>query len=137
MLPTQGDSMPMGFCCKTSLLERTIDLDLIRRRNTMTGIVVERIEQLRSVHKTRGHPVITIVGDLANNLVISGIVRSMGPDAHQAEVVKLTDSRSPELWSVISLLQELSGSNVLEFVDNEKGRAIKIYPKHDIRREGN
>jgi len=103
----------------------------------MTGIVVERIEQLRSVHKTRAHPVITIVGDLANNLVISGIVRSIGPNAHQAEVVKLTDSRSPELWSVISMLQELSGSNVFEFVDNEKGRAIKIYPKYDLRREGN
>jgi len=103
----------------------------------MTGIVVERIEQLRSVHKTRAHPVITIVGDLANDLVISGIVRSTGPDANRAEVVNVTDFRSPELWSVISLLQEISGSNVFEFVDNEKGRAIKIYPKYDMRREGN
>lgn len=129
MLPTQGDSVPVGFCCKTSLLERTIDLDLIRRRNTMTGIVVERIEQLRSVHKTRAHPVITIVGDLANNLVISGIVRSIGPHARFAEVVKLTDYRSPELWSVISLLQELNGSNVFEFVDNEKRKSYKDIPK--------
>jgi len=103
----------------------------------MTGIVVERIEQLRSVHKTRAHPVITIVGDLANDLVISGIVRSTGPDANRAEVVNVTDFRSPELWSVISLLQEISGSNVFEFVDNEKGRAIKIYPKYDMRREVN
>lgn len=103
----------------------------------MTGIVVEKIEQLKSIHKTRAHPVITIVGELANNLLISGVVRSREQGARQAEVIKLGDNKSPELCSVISLLQDLSGSHVFELADNERGRIIKIYPRPSRRREGN
>jgi len=103
----------------------------------MTGIVVEKSEQPKSVHKTRSHPVISIVGELANNLLISGVIRSCEPGEPQAEVVKLRDPRSRELCSVVTLLQNLSESHVFELADNDRGRIIKIYPRPSTRREGN
>jgi hypothetical protein len=103
----------------------------------MTGVVVETTEQLKAVHRGRSHPVVTIVGELANNLLISGVVRASEQDAPRAEVVKLNNPESSKLYPVVSMLQDLSRSNVLELVEDGQGKLIRIYPKPCHRREGN
>jgi hypothetical protein len=103
----------------------------------MTGVVVETMEQLKAIHKRRSHPIVTIVGELADNLLISGVVRTIEQDAPRAEVVTLNNPRPSELSPVVSLLHDLSRSNIFELVDEGQGRRIKIYPRPSLRREGN
>jgi hypothetical protein len=81
--------------------------------------------------------VVTIVGELANNLLISGVVRPVNRGTCHAEVINLSAPKSPELCSVISLLQDLSGSHLFKVEGDTNRRTIKIYPKPSIRREGN
>jgi hypothetical protein len=119
------------------LRDFSIAFHLVIRGSTVMSIVVENIEELKSVRTKRAHPVVTIVGELANNLLISGVVRPIDQGTRHAEVIKLADSKSPELCSVISLLQDLSGSHLFEVEGDTSLRTIKMYPKPSLRREGN
>jgi hypothetical protein len=40
----------------------------------MTGLVVTTIEELKAVQKNRQHPAIIIESELANNLLVSGVI---------------------------------------------------------------
>jgi len=103
----------------------------------MTGVVVKTIEELKSTGKSRWHPVMTIEGELANNLVIAGVIRALGSgESKEAEVIGLKESNSV-LYPVVEILRDLSTWNKFEIIQDEKGKRIKIYPKAANRREGN
>lgn len=103
----------------------------------MNGIVVTTLEELRAVRNSRPHPNIFIQGELANNLLISGILRVKGESSvGEGEVVQL---KSPDSWmySMCEILHEFGRSNIFQ-IGGENGRwQIKIYPKPFCRREGN
>jgi hypothetical protein len=103
----------------------------------MRGMVVRKIEQLESLHKSRFHPTVTIVGELANNLLISGFIRPTGNGGSEARVVKLSSEKASEFKAVVSILEDLSSSNVFEVIDDEMGKRIRMYPKPTSKREGN
>ena len=102
----------------------------------MTEIVVKTIGELKSVQKTRSHPIIRIEGELANNLLISGILRPSELNNGEGEVAKLKKLDSP-MYSVTEILYELSRANRFEIIGGGRGRQIRISPKPFVRREGN
>ncbi|MGB6064537.1 MAG: hypothetical protein WBG50_06990 [Desulfomonilaceae bacterium] len=102
----------------------------------MDEIVVKTVEDLKSIRKVRSHPVILIQGELANNLLISGILRPNEQDTAKGEVVKLRETGSA-MYTVTEILYELSRANLFEIKGAGGGKQIKISPKPFIRREGN
>ncbi|MBI5569056.1 MAG: hypothetical protein HY914_03840 [Desulfomonile tiedjei] len=103
----------------------------------MSGIVVTTVEELRSASKSRSHPNIFIQGELANNLLISGIFRVKGESAAgEGQVVQL-NALDSLMYPICEILHELSRSNLFQ-IGGESGRCqIKVYPKPVFRREGN
>jgi hypothetical protein len=103
----------------------------------MAGIVITTIEQLKSTEKFRWHPTVIIEGELANNLMISGVVRALhNGESQEAEVVSVKETDSV-IYPVVEILKDLSTWNRFEILEGEKGKRIKIYPKTAVRREGN
>lgn len=102
----------------------------------MTEVVVKTIEELKSIRKVRSHPIILIQGELANNLLIAGILRAKGTNGAQGEVVQLKSPTSA-MCSVTEILNELGQANRFEIVWAGGGKQIKISPKPFVRREGN
>jgi hypothetical protein len=102
----------------------------------MTEVVVRTVEELKSVRKVRSHPIILIQGELANNLLIAGILRPKEFDGAQGEVVQLKSPTST-MYSVTEILNELSRANRFEIIGAGGGKQIKISPKPFVRREGN
>ncbi len=102
----------------------------------MTELVVKTVEELKSVRKGRSHPIILIQGELANNLLIAGILRPSELDAAQGEVVQLKQPSST-MYSVTEILYELSHANRFEIMAGGGCKQIKISPKPFVRREGN
>jgi hypothetical protein len=113
-----------------------ISVDFTSRRTDMTEIVVKTIGELKSVQKTRSHPIIRIQGELANNLLIAGILRPSESNNGEGEVAKLKQF-DPAMYSVTEILYELSRANRFEIIGGGGGRQIKISPKPFARREGN
>jgi len=103
----------------------------------MNGVVVKTVEELSSVSKSRSHPSISIQGELANNLLISGILRvKRDLAAAEGQVVRLKDPKSP-MYSVCEILRELSYSSLFQVCRENSQCQIKICPKPFGRREGN
>lgn len=103
----------------------------------MAGIVVKTLEELKSVQKARSHPTIVIDGELANNLLISGIVRPRCDRQNgEGEVVQLKAINS-QLYPIFEVLFELSRAHCFQIVSDNSPTQIKIYPKPSSRREGN
>jgi hypothetical protein len=113
-----------------------ISVDFTSRRTGMTEIVVKTIGELKSVQKTRSLPIIRIEGELANNLLIAGILRPSESDNGEGEVAKL-QKLDTAMYSVTEILYELSRANRFEIVGGGGSRQIKISPKPFARREGN
>jgi len=103
----------------------------------MAGIVVKTLEELKSVHKVRSHPTIVIEGELANNLLISGIVRLKDDRQNgEGEVLQLKEPNS-QLFPFFEVLLDLSRAHCFQILSNNSPQQIKIYPKPSCRREGN
>jgi hypothetical protein len=94
------------------------------------------VTELESI-RTRSFPTVIIKGQLANDLLISGVIRMSDPDLFTAEVGNVPDSKTSELYSVVSILSNLSKSHIFQIVDDGLSRHIKIFPKPAPRREGN
>jgi hypothetical protein len=104
---------------------------------TMTGIVVRTVEELKAVGQERAYPTIIIEGELANNLLISGVVRTMD-DGRQPQGEILAPTQPDSLfYPITQVLKHLSHSNEIEVVEDDGRRRIKIYPRPLMRREGN
>ena len=103
----------------------------------MNGIVVTTVEELRSASKARSHPNIVIDGELANNLLISGILRVSGASTSgEGEVGHLTAPDSL-MYPICEIFHELSHSNLFQICRENNRCQIKVYPKPFPRREGN
>jgi hypothetical protein len=103
----------------------------------MAGVVVKTVEELKAVQKTRSHPTIFIEGGLANDLIISGTVRSkFDYPALEAEVLKpnAADSLRDPIYRI---LIELSQTHCFEIVSGDGRKRIRVYPRPSCRREGN
>jgi len=107
------------------------------RESDMAGIVVTTLEELKSVQKVRSHPTIVIEGELANNLLISGIVRFKDDRQNgEGEVLQLKETNS-QLFPFFEVLFDLSRAHCFQILSNNSPKQIKIYPKPSCRREGN
>jgi hypothetical protein len=103
----------------------------------MAKIVVRTLEELRSVRKARPHPSIVIEGELANNLIIAGIVRPKHDCPNgEGEVVQFMAANS-HLYPIFEILSEFSRAHCFQILNDNRPYQIKIYPKPSIRREGN
>lgn len=103
----------------------------------MAGIVVTTLQELKSAHKSRSRPTIVIGGELANNLLIAGMVRPR-PDRlnGEGEIVQ-PRSISSQLAGVFEVLSELSRAHCFEILADSCKSEIKVYPRPSSRREGN
>src|SRR5512139_2076812 len=102
----------------------------------MTGIVVKTVEELRAVQKTRSHPTIVIEGELANDLIISGMVQPTSDrQTCEGEVVGIKAINS-QLYPVSQILSEMKRTNCFLIVGDNSPKRIKIYPRPSLRREG-
>ena len=103
----------------------------------MTGIVVRTVEDLKAVQKSRSHPNIVIEGELANDLIISGMVRPKADHLNsEAEVLQLKTVNS-HLHPIYQILWELNRTNCFQIMGDNGPRRIRIYPRPSYRREGN
>ncbi len=103
----------------------------------MTGIVVKTVEDLKALQKSRPHPTIVIEGELANYLIISGMVRPKpNHQTSEAEVLQLKAVNS-NLYPIYQILSELNRTNCFQIMDDNGPRRIRIYPRPSCRREGN
>lgn len=105
----------------------------------MTGLVVTTIEELKALQKNRQHPAIIIESELANNLLVSGVITPLenggGP---QRQITKLKKgNRSCPMSELMEVLDCLSTYNEFELIHGPRGKQIRIYPKTCSRREGN
>lgn len=103
----------------------------------MEGIVVKTVEELKAVQKSRPHPTIVIDGGLANDLIISGMVRPKSGDfSGEGEVSQIRTANS-NLYPIYQILSDLSRANCLQIVGGAGAKTIRIYPRPSLRREGN
>lgn len=105
----------------------------------MTGLVVTTIEELKAIQKNRPHPGIIIESELANNLLVSGVIiptENGGGSSSQITKLKRENTSCP-MSELMEVLDDLSTYNEFELVHGPRGKQIRIYPKHCSRREGN
>jgi len=102
----------------------------------MTGVVVKTVEELKAVRNNRAHPTILIEGELASNLMASGIIASYTHLDDQQWVDSRRVGRGP-IDAVIEVLNELRRYSRFEVMDGPPGPRIKIYPVLAPRRESN
>jgi hypothetical protein len=103
----------------------------------MAGVVVRTVEELKAVQKTRSHPTIFIEGVLANDLIISGLVRHQSDDRSiAAEVLQMKTADLPR-DPIYRILSELSHTHCFEIVGDGGPKRIRIFPQPSHRREGN
>lgn len=103
----------------------------------MAGIIVRTVEELVALEQSRSHPTIVIEGELACNLIISGLVHPKSGGRNGEGRVLPRKTISPHLYPVYRILSELSRTNCFEIIEDNGPKRIKIYPQPSIRREGN
>ena len=105
----------------------------------MTPKVVHTFQELKAAQKTGFFPSLVIGGELANNLLVSGLVTfSNGGTNRQGFVASssLPVERGP-IHEVFDILRELSYSNRFEIVQAPTGPEILVVRETAHRREGN
>jgi len=103
----------------------------------MEGIFVRTVEELEAARLTRSHPNIIIEGELANNLIISGMVSLKSDQRNREGQVSQVKSVNSHLYPVYRILLELSRTHCFEVMDDSGPKRIKMYPRPFCRREGN
>ncbi|MCA1960531.1 MAG: hypothetical protein LDL33_07025 [Desulfomonile sp.] len=103
----------------------------------MAGILVKTVEELAALCQTRSHPTIVIEGELANNLIISGLVCPRSDRSNGEGEVSQLKTVGSHLYPVCRILTELSRTNCFEILGADGPKRIKIYPRLSSRREGN
>ena len=105
----------------------------------MNVSVVKTVEELKASVKRRSFPTIIVEGQLAGNIVASGILTPLGRDraTHSALPGKTKTTAFSPTYEVIQLLQDLSLHHAIDVIDGTSGPRIKIHPVSVLRREGN
>jgi hypothetical protein len=107
------------------------------QESNMAGIVVKTVEELKAVQKTRSHPTIVIEGELASDLIISGIVQPKSDQRDcEGEVLQLKAINS-HLYPIYQILWDLNRTNCFQIMGDNGPKRIRIYPRPSYRREGN
>lgn len=103
----------------------------------MVGVVVRTVEELKAAQKRREHPTIIIEGELAGNLIASGILsRDNDNGAGQAVTPRLhAEAKSSPIYSVVELIRDITRLNYVEVAEGVGGRRIKITPVSSGRRD--
>jgi hypothetical protein len=105
----------------------------------MSKRVVNTFQELRAVQKQGFFPSLVIGGELANSLLVSGLVCvSSDGSTHHGFVASssLPPERGP-IHEVFDLLRELSYSNRFEVVQASTGPEILVFQQQGFRKEGN
>jgi hypothetical protein len=102
----------------------------------MNGVVVRTVEELKAAQKGREHPTIIIQGELAGNLIASGIISGENHGALSRPIEEtLSQTKSSPTTSVVALIQELIRLHHIEVLEGTGGRQIKITPLYSNRRD--
>lgn len=103
----------------------------------MQKLVVRSVEELKAARCGRHCPTIFIEGELANDLLISGLIETDATARSGKARVVCQAPHSTPMRSVAQALTELSIANDFEVMKGQSGTKIRIYPKPCMRREGN
>ncbi len=103
----------------------------------MTGVVVRTVVELKAAQKRREHPTIIIEGELAGNLIASGIISRENYDStgQALPLRRLQETRSSPITSVVELVSEITRLHDIEVHEGAGGRRIKITPVSSTRRD--
>jgi hypothetical protein len=102
----------------------------------MIGKEVVKFEELKAFWKSTRCPSILIRGELANNLLASGLVDDAETDL-AGRVVAPTDVHLGPMQEVHDILREIAIFGQFRVEKGDSGKAIRIFPKPSNRREGN
>ncbi|MFH1112725.1 MAG: hypothetical protein V1792_02275 [Pseudomonadota bacterium] len=104
----------------------------------MNMSVVRTVEELKASMKSRSFPTMVVDGELASNIVASGILTPLNADRPSTgNFGKEKPAGSTPTHEVIQLLQDLSLHHEIRVVAGPGGPRIKIHPVSAPRREGN
>jgi hypothetical protein len=103
----------------------------------MTGVIVRTVEELKAAQKRREHPTIIIEGELAGNLIASGIISRENHDSVTPTFAlrHVQETKSSPMNSVVRLFSEITRLHDIEVHDGAGGRRIKITPLSSTRRD--
>jgi len=101
--------------------------------------VVKTVEELKASVRSRSFPTIVVEGQLASNIVASGILTPLNGDGATYSGLPGNQKRAAltPTYEVVQLLHELSLHHVIDVINGANGPKIKIYPVSLPRREGN
>ncbi len=105
----------------------------------MMGVVVKTVRQLEEANKSRAHPRIIVEGELASNILASGILKPFkdnGGTVWKVAPIQRNAGPSP-INDVIRLLNDIAYTCTIDVVTEARTSRIAIYPKPVLRREGN
>ncbi|MDQ7782771.1 MAG: hypothetical protein RDU20_07820 [Desulfomonilaceae bacterium] len=105
----------------------------------MNVSVVTSVEELKASIKCRSFPTIVVEGQLAGNIVASGILAPLMEERASSSVPPGNEDTVPRTptHEVIQLLRDLSLHHAIHVIDGTSGPQIKIHPVSAPRREGN
>ena len=105
----------------------------------MRWTTVRTVEELREARRNRAHGIIMVEGELASNLLASGIIRSCEDEAGWQVTVprSLGTVQESPMRSVFDVLHTLSQHHQFQVVQSAFGKKIRIEPVAIPRREGN
>ncbi len=105
----------------------------------MNVSVVKTVEELKASIKSRSFPTILVEGQLAGNIVASGILTPLNGDRVAYSDLTGIPKRAAltPTYEVIQLFHDLSLHHAIDVIDGPGGPRIKIHPVSLPRREGN
>jgi hypothetical protein len=105
----------------------------------MHWTTVRTVEELKEARRNRAHGIIMVEGELASNLLASGIIRNC-TDENGWQVAlprSLRTAQQSPMYSVFDVLHTLSQHHQFQVVQGALGKKIRIEPMRLQRREGN
>jgi hypothetical protein len=105
----------------------------------MSELVVRTVQELKALEWSRSHPTIFIDKELANNLLVSGLLTVADTNAPRRGLVTTPEQpdRTGPMREVLRILNALRIYNHFELEEGRQGIRIRIFPKTANRREGN
>lgn len=105
----------------------------------MSQLIVRTVQELKALEWSRSHPTILIEKELANNLLVSGML-TVADTANPRQDL-LTTPQEPDragpMQEVLRILNSLRVYNHFELEQGLEGARIRVFPKTASRREGN
>jgi hypothetical protein len=117
----------------------SISTHFLQGGQIVNEIVVREVEELKSCNRSNTVSTIIVEGELASNILASGILKPANGGRetywHVPGIEKHAES-SPT-YVVARVLHDLTLRSTVTVINGTRGRRIKIYPTSLPRREGN